>query len=53
MDTYFATQRSVADNADKHLELTWFNMMKKVLEEVDLQTRCIPTAGKMSFLDLG
>jgi hypothetical protein len=53
MDQHFATQRSVADNAGPDLEFIWFEKMKTVLEEVDLQTQCIPTAGKMNFLDLG
>jgi len=53
LDQHFATQRSVADNADQKLERIWFCKMKKVLEEVDMQTHCIPRVGGMKFLDLG
>lgn len=33
--------------------LAWFDRMKLQLMEIDAQTRCVPSRGKLNFLDLG
>ncbi|KAK7442459.1 hypothetical protein VKT23_016056 [Stygiomarasmius scandens] len=52
MDTYFANQRFIADNAGPELNITWFRRMKKVFGEID-RSALVPMFGSFTFLDLG
>ncbi|THU77237.1 hypothetical protein K435DRAFT_786816 [Dendrothele bispora CBS 962.96] len=52
MDTYFANQRHIADNAGPELGMTWFKRMKTVFGEID-RSASVPDNGHFTFLDLG
>lgn len=53
LDGHFNRQRQIADSADDRMNSIWFNRMKKVFRELDVQARFVPTFGRLEFLDLG
>ncbi|TBU41153.1 hypothetical protein BD309DRAFT_965875 [Dichomitus squalens] len=53
LDDHFKWQRTVADNPDKEVASTWFHMMKKVMQEIDLASGCISPLKPIEFLDVG
>ncbi|THH17884.1 hypothetical protein EW146_g3020 [Bondarzewia mesenterica] len=53
LDHHFIRQRQLADTANAHMNLVWFNKMKVVFGELDVAARIVPLSGPMQFLDLG
>jgi hypothetical protein len=52
-ELHFQKQRQTADNASSDLARKWFQRMKDLLREIDVNLECVPVQGSLDFMDLG